>query len=173
MTLSEQPNSVLEERARLLARPMRGESQEDGRPFLVFEVAGERYAVDLDHVSAVNRAAPVAHVPGLPAFWAGIVSFRGLLYPVLDLGRLLGLDASEREVAVFVVLSGRSQTAIPCEETPSVRRLGTEATRPALPGSRTDLISGVTGDLVSILDVDALMEGVRTTWDGDVPGGEG
>lgn len=55
----------------------------------VFELGGERYAVDLAAVQKVIPIGPITPVPGVPAHLLGAMNVRGRVLPVLDLGALL------------------------------------------------------------------------------------
>src|SRR5213596_3225996 len=82
---------VLEERARLLARAPEPASTEPTQDLLVLAVGAERYGIELRWVQEIQPLSGLTAVPGTPAFWAGVVSLRGRLHPVLDLRRYLAL----------------------------------------------------------------------------------
>ncbi|MEM5451513.1 MULTISPECIES: chemotaxis protein CheW [Paraburkholderia] len=74
--------------------------------FLVFELDGERYALDAREIAHVLPLAPVRAFPGTPAYIAGVIDYEGAPVPVVDLPMLaLGRPArtlmSTRLVLVY------------------------------------------------------------------------
>ncbi|WP_042267754.1 chemotaxis protein CheW [Paraburkholderia heleia] len=74
--------------------------------FLVFELDGERYALDAREIAHVLPLAPVRAFPGTPAYIAGVMDYEGAPVPVVDLPMLaLGRPArtlmSTRLVLVY------------------------------------------------------------------------
>ena len=159
---------ILEERARALAVPFRSD-EPDAAEILVMEVGAERYGVDTERVREVRHLAKLAPVPGIPQFWAGIVGIRGTLYPVLDLRRYLSLTTDEQAGAPkkpkkpkkVVLVSGAAFTVgLMVDETAGVRRVPALSIGPPLAGvSETvrEAARGVTPDVLTILDIEALL----------------
>ncbi|WP_233888668.1 chemotaxis protein CheW [Paraburkholderia flagellata] len=74
--------------------------------FLVFELDGERYALEAREIAHVLPLAPVRAFPGTPAYIAGVIDYEGAPVPVVDLPMLaLGRPAralmSTRLVLVY------------------------------------------------------------------------
>ena len=63
---------------------------------IAFRVGGAEYVVDAKDVLHLETFTEATHIPGAPAFVAGLVQVRGKLVPVVDLRRRFGLDAGER-----------------------------------------------------------------------------
>ncbi len=57
---------------------------------LLFEVAGQRYGLDISRVVEVVPAVHLRTIPGVPAHVTGLCRYRGSLVPVLDLSQMLG-----------------------------------------------------------------------------------
>jgi purine-binding chemotaxis protein CheW len=55
-----------------------------------FEIAGRVVAIEVAHLREVVRYAPPTLLPGAPALIEGVIDLRGVLVPVVDLGRALG-----------------------------------------------------------------------------------
>lgn len=53
---------------------------------LTIRVGDLEFGLDLASVKEVIRPVPAVHVPGLPPFVAGVIKFRKVAIPVLDLG---------------------------------------------------------------------------------------
>ena len=60
---------------------------------LLFELAGARMALVAGLVSEVVRAVEIEPLPQAPAVVSGVINVRGVLTPVIDLRRRLGLAA--------------------------------------------------------------------------------
>lgn len=84
-------DAILRERARELARA-RDEERADVHVILPFEVAGDRYAVEVVRVHQVLDSRRVHPLLGAPRAVIGAVVARTRPVPVLDLRHLLGLE---------------------------------------------------------------------------------
>ena len=56
--------------------------------FIIFRLGEQRYALEAAHVIEIVPRLPLRPQPGMPAFVAGLLNFRGQVVPVLDLGML-------------------------------------------------------------------------------------
>ena len=72
------------------ARP--GDSGAADSDAVVVRLGEGRFAVGLGQVAEVGRVPTVTRVPGLPAWVAGVVNWRGRVLPTLDLRALLGAE---------------------------------------------------------------------------------
>lgn len=156
---------VLAERARLLARPLPEAPSGRLDQLAVLLAGGERYAVDLASVDRVHPVAAVTPLPGLRPPWAGLVALRGELLPALDvpayLGRasLPGPGGGPAAAYCAVVAHGGLRVALLSDQAvtlmprPVGGLSGPLAPVPAPAGA----VVGVTGDLVTILDVASIL----------------
>jgi purine-binding chemotaxis protein CheW len=93
-TSSERTRQVLDERAQALARapeslgPLRRTADA-----LTFTLARERYCIECRYVREVLRLTNYTHVPATPEFLMGVTNARGEILSIVDLGRLLGVEA--------------------------------------------------------------------------------
>lgn len=84
-----------------------------GSPLQVvtFDVANERYAVDILSVQEINRLMTVTRVPGSPPGLEGVINLRGRIIPVMDLRIRFGHDrgeAKDENRIVVVEVHGRT-----------------------------------------------------------------
>ena len=93
-----QVQRILEARARELSREPEADARGDTVELVVLALGPERYGVAGQLVQAIHPLSGLTSVPGLPAFWAGLVNLRGRLYPVLNLRRYLGLAGDRKSV---------------------------------------------------------------------------
>ncbi|HEU0052651.1 MAG TPA: chemotaxis protein CheW, partial [Longimicrobium sp.] len=79
---------------------------------LVFEVEGERYALDTGTVREVVRAVAVSRLPGAPPIVLGVIDVRGILVPVLDLRARFGLPPRAVDPAEHFVIAEAGERAV-------------------------------------------------------------
>lgn len=66
--------------------------------FLVFDVAGQRFALPLPNVREVLRAVAITRLPEAPAVIEGVIDVRGNLVPVMDIRARVGLPQRPLEL---------------------------------------------------------------------------
>lgn len=71
-----------------------------------FQVADERFGVDILMVQEIIRSAPITPVPNSPSFVEGVINLRGVIIPVIDLRKRLNLffDSSGMEDIWILIL---------------------------------------------------------------------
>ena len=62
---------------------------------VVFELAGEAYAVNVVQVQSIIPMQEIVTVPGAPSFIEGVVNLRGAVVPVIDLRHRFNLSVPE------------------------------------------------------------------------------
>ena len=72
---------------------------------LLFEVGGERWALEAARVREVVRAVAVSRLPAAPPVVLGVVVVRGELVPVLDFRARVGLPAAPLSPAEHFVIA--------------------------------------------------------------------
>jgi len=153
---------VLEERARALARSS-DEDETSGETIgmVVLAVGDERYGVEVQDVQEIEPLDKITPIPGTPAFWTGVVNLRGSMYPVLDIERYLGLPLSEGVESPKVALVSRNGISVGLlvDEVPEIRPVKVSEIGPPLAegSSKAEVVRGVTPDMLSILDLEALL----------------
>lgn len=153
---------IFEERARALARPLEAESAGEMVVLVVLALGAVRYGVDIHHVQEVQPLGRLTPVPGVPPRWAGLVSLRGRLYPVLDLYRHLGLpEAKPVAVGRIVLVSAAGlEVGLLVDDVPDVQPTSRAEIGPALTMAASagrQFVTGVTKDLLSVLDLETLL----------------
>jgi purine-binding chemotaxis protein CheW len=154
---------VLRERAEQLARPIEHDEHEGERlRVLEFTLANERYAIDASAVREVYSLKDITPVPGAPAYIIGVISVRGRIVSVMDLGRLF--ETVQRDADVFtmaiVVRSPRMEFAILADEVHGIEAIPVsrlQASMPTLTGARKKYLRGVTPERVAVLDAQRLL----------------
>jgi chemotaxis-related protein WspB len=71
---------------------------------LLFDVAGQRYALDASRIVEVVPAVRLRTLPGTPAHVAGVFRYRGTMVPVIDVNQLLGGTPAAPRLSTRLVL---------------------------------------------------------------------
>lgn len=74
---------------------------------LGFLLADEEYAIDILEVKEIVRLQPITAVPRSPDWIRGIVTLRGVIVPIFDLRRRLGLAETEQGADARIVVAHR------------------------------------------------------------------
>lgn len=89
------------------------ETSDDDEQVVVFRLDREEYGVPIESVQEIVRVPEqLTHVPKAPNFVEGVINLRGVVLPVIDLRRRLGLASVERSegqrVMVFLIHGTRT-----------------------------------------------------------------
>jgi purine-binding chemotaxis protein CheW len=115
---------------------------------LAIQVADLEFALDLGAVKEVIRPPALVRVPGLPPFVSGVINFRGVAIPVIDLTSRFQASPAVSETPQASVAAGKRRLVI-C----AVRSLGQ--------GSDVSASAPRSGDKVVAFEVDGASEIVR------------
>jgi purine-binding chemotaxis protein CheW len=156
----ERGHDVLEERARILARPITETAAATVGNAVAFDIRGETYAIDLRNVMEVFRAGEIALLPGAAAPSIGVTAWRGELLPILEILRENGASRKDAEQPrVIVVGDGRTAVGIVADGIRGTITIQHDDIRPLPEGlaTRRAYVRGITSEAVQVLDVSALL----------------
>jgi purine-binding chemotaxis protein CheW len=159
----ERARSVMEERARALARvPPEPPRATEILEVAIFALGAERYAIETRHVREIVRLADFTPVPGAPDFLVGVMSLRGEILAVIDLRRFLGVPAVGLTDLSRVVVLGPEPAAfgVLADEAREVSTLRIEEVLEppeTVAGVGREYLRGVTKDALLVLDGAALL----------------
>ncbi len=74
------------------------------RQLVVFDLANERYGVDIGTVHEIIRMQEITHVPNSPNYVDGVTNLRGKIIPVVNLRTLFGLEPGEETSETRIVV---------------------------------------------------------------------
>jgi len=159
---AERQGEILAERALLLARESKvAENTNEGRLLAIaFQVGDQRFAVEVKDIGEIVTLSQIVRVPCVPDFIAGITNVRGNILTLIDLRRLFG-DIGEGIVDLkraIIVQHGDARLGLLAEEIlgtaqyqrASLQRLGSQR-------HSDRYVRGVTDDLISLLDIEAIV----------------
>ena len=157
---------VLAERARLLARIPERNGEEECLDAVEFVLGHERYAFESSYVSEVYPLRDLTPIPCTPAFVLGIVNVRGQLLPVIDLDEFLDLRKREEteHARVIVIDVDGVRLGVIADSIVGVRAIAKgqiQASLLTLTGRSANLLKGVDGDRLAILDAAAIISDER------------
>ncbi len=100
---------------------------------LSFRLGGEEYVIMVEQVREVLKLRETTPVPHAPAYVLGVISLRGAVLPVIDLGRRLGLAGGVRDEKsrIIVVGIGEEEAGLIVDRVTGVVRFPPEAVKPA------------------------------------------
>ncbi len=151
---------------RLAERTLEGADSDDALAVLVFRLGTDRYAVKLNEVAEVGPLRRYTRVPGGPSELFGVISHRGEIRSVINLGRLLGRE-SEQQIkhGFFVhVRTGAREIRLRVDELDQVLDLRTAdiiSVKEADVRLPDHFVTGLTRDGIAILQADALFSASR------------
>jgi purine-binding chemotaxis protein CheW len=106
---------------------------------VVFDLAGQRYALRLTVVERVLPMVAVSPLPKAPAIAFGVINIHGAVVPVVDIRRRLGFPARDYDLTthLLVARTSRRRLAVPVDQVLGVSEITAEAVTPpdaVLPG---------------------------------------
>ncbi|MEM9010855.1 MAG: chemotaxis protein CheW [Pseudomonadota bacterium] len=87
------------------------EAEATGRPYAVFSIGGEDYAIDVMAVREIRGWTQTTALPHAPAYMLGVMNLRGTVVTVLDLAARLDRPSSAptaRHVVLFCEIGRRT-----------------------------------------------------------------
>lgn len=116
--------------------------------YLSIRVSDEIYGINIMQLKEIIKPREVTEVPRAPAFVSGIISLRGVIIPVLDMLKRLGLkrEAVTGKERVVVVKHGEAYSGLLVDEVIQVVRISRdcfEAAPAILDGIDRDFVSGI------------------------------
>jgi chemotaxis signal transduction protein len=156
---TEQIASIYRERAQKLAHPpVPVDSGAATAPVLVFQLAKERYGVELADISTVLGTIRSTPVPESEAKLEGLINVHGNVRPVLNLRFLLNLPAADRNAPEYFLVLRQQQRelGVKVEDVESVHHIRLQDLQIAAGDTMAPWIRGVTSDSLTVLHTKAL-----------------
>lgn len=156
-------------RAHALAEEPRDEAKGQTVALLVFWLGNERYGLEVTSVCEIHPLQQMTSVPRTPNFVAGVFSARGRILSVIDLRAFFGLSAIDLsdQTKIIVVANNdpTSETAhmevgILADAVDDVITVLIEDIEPPLTthrGVQAECLQGITADMLTVLDLNALL----------------
>lgn len=139
----------------------------NSQELLCFRVASEEYALNIMEIKEIIKPREVTEVPRVPAFVSGVLSLRGIIIPIFDMGARLGLsqEGSTGKERIIVVKNGDDGfCGILVDEVVQVVRIEERFLEPpptVLEGIDRDFVSGIGrfhGRMLILLNMDKILD---------------
>lgn len=139
----------------------------DEEHVVIFRLADEYYAIDIQAVQEIVRMQTITSIPGSDSWVEGITNLRGRVVPVIDLRRRCNVEAGEHstETRIVVVSSANGMVGLVVDAVSEVLRIpGEQVEYPssivtALENSYLRGIAKLEDRLVSLMDLEGLLPG--------------
>lgn len=167
-------HDILRNRARELARPLKVKEQEsDVLKIVEFQLGGEIYGLELDHILEVYPLRGLTPIPGVPLFVQGIINVRGQIVSVIDLRIFFEMNSQEStdSTSVIILQSKNMEFGILADAIIGIDTIVKKEIMPSLPtltGIRADFLKGVSRERLVILDGAKLLADSRLIVDEEV-----
>jgi purine-binding chemotaxis protein CheW len=154
---------ILQDRARLLARPLnRPEPPDDLLHIVEFRLRSQYFAIERAHIREVHPLKNLTPLPCTPDCIAGIVNVRGQILPALDLQKFFGqAPQGITDLHVVIIVEGAGlELGILADAVESAQALPQSALRPRSEwpqASYGQFVKAVTQQGVLILDAQAIL----------------
>lgn len=134
--------------------------------YLCFRVADENYAINIMAIKEIIKPREVTEVPRVPSYVLGVISLRGVIIPIYDMRRRLGLDdvSGGNRQRILVVRHREGVAGILVDQVSHVVKLGAadEEQPPAvLDGAGREFVQAIghhDGSMLILLDLDKILD---------------
>ncbi len=160
LSTEEQAADTLDDRTRQLARQLSmPDVDQNAIRVLTFTLGTERYGWTVSHVRAITLVGRITPVPSAPDYYRGVISLRGQVLSVMDLGTYLNLPPIDQPCELMIVIDGAGlEIGVLASTVFDVISIPTNTlSSPSSAGLEADLITGITADGLIVLDAEALL----------------
>ena len=74
------------------------------RQYVIFKLDKEEYGVDIMHVKEISEYKESVKVPSAPSFVDGIINYRGVITPIINLRRKFKLEIKENTSSTRIII---------------------------------------------------------------------
>ncbi len=118
------------------------------RTYLGFLLGNEEYVVEMERIKEIIRLREITEIPGSLPHLLGIISLRGIIVPVIDARRKLGLDAREPDEhsRILILYNDDEYTGLLVDKITEIMEISEEMNEPppdSLTLDEAELIRGV------------------------------
>jgi purine-binding chemotaxis protein CheW len=114
---------------------------------VAFTLAGEQYGVDISTVNSIIKMQYITAIPRAPRFIEGVTNLRGIVLPVVDLRKRLGMPPAEddKDARIIVVETRDTMIGIIVDAVTEVLRIPISDIEPPSP-----IVTTVDGNAASL-----------------------
>lgn len=140
-------------------------AKRDTTQFIVTQLGGEQYGIDIKYISNIIRMSKITRVPKVPDYIKGVINVRGVVIPTISLRLKMGLPGDEvtkKTRIIILTLEQHESIGVLVDEVKEVvtldedhiERMGYEK------DDKERFLSGVgkaDGKLISLLDITSVL----------------
>lgn len=134
--------------------------------FLCFRVSDEKYAINIMQIKEIIKPREVTEVPRVPQFVSGILSLRGIIIPVFNMRRRLGLPVVQESAKerIIVIRKDEEFCGILVDEVIQVVRIAAHSIEPppaVLDAVDRDFVNGIgryDGMMLILLNLEKILD---------------
>jgi purine-binding chemotaxis protein CheW len=72
---------------------------------IVFQLKEKEYAIPVEQVRSIEKEQHITRVPGVASYINGVINLRGVVTPIVDLGKRLDLDEAENTDSTRIIIA--------------------------------------------------------------------
>ena len=140
-------------------------AKRDTTQFIVTQLGGEQYGIDIKYISDIIRMSKITRVPKVPDYIKGVINVRGVVIPTISLRLKMGLpedEVTKKTRIIILTLEQHESIGVLVDEVKEVvtldeehiERMGYEK------DEKERFLSGVgkaDGKLISLLDITSVL----------------
>ena len=140
-------------------------AKRDTTQFIVTQLGGEQYGIDIKYISNIIRMSKITRVPKVPDYIKGVINVRGVVIPTISLRLKMGLpedEVTKKTRIIILTLEQHESLGVLVDEVKEVvtldeehiERMGYEK------DEKERFLSGVgkaDGKLISLLDITSVL----------------
>ncbi|MBI9011942.1 MAG: chemotaxis protein CheW [Clostridiales bacterium] len=137
----------------------------NNREYVIFKLADESYAVDIDHVENIEKHIEITRVPYTKKYIKGVINLRGNIIPVIDVRKRFNLKEKEadKDSRIMIINHGELKVGLLVDVSSEVLQIEDVNIEPApkVTGADDDYISSIgkdNGRIIMIVDLNKLLE---------------
>lgn len=133
--------------------------------FILFEINGENYGIDINRVNGIETAVNITSSPNMPSFMLGMINLRGNIIPVVSLRKKFNVEEipNDSKTQYIITMNGASLIAFKVDAVSEIAEVADESLYPVpvmVKGTNTDYVNRVAtvnGKLVVIIDIEGVL----------------
>ncbi len=135
------------------------------RQYVIFKLDKEEYGVDIMHVKEISEFKDSVKIPSAPSFVDGIINYRGVITPVINLRRKFALEIKEAtsNTRIIIINLNEKQVGFLVDDASQVLTIDEKDIDPApelitnIEDKYIDGIAKISDRMVIILDLEKVL----------------
>ncbi|MCD5410523.1 MAG: chemotaxis protein CheW [Clostridiales bacterium] len=98
------------------------------RQYVIFKLAGDEFGVDIMYVKEISEHREASKVPNTPSFIEGIINYRGVVTPVINLSKKFNQNETKitNSTRIIIVYLNNKQTGFIVDDASQVLTINTK-----------------------------------------------